>query len=242
MDLYADGVLARGDLDGLEPAWGQVPVMLELLERIALRRGVGDALAGGVKKAARTFGAAALPYAMHVKGQEMAGWNVPASPDFALVYGTANRGASHQEGATVHEQHRRTFLDAVCVCRFVYGGAGVAPYQRAVALATGRDCDDAVMLGIGERIWNLEKMFNAREGFRRADDRLPARMAELSFTAGPKAGAQFRPEQQEAILDKYYNQRWLGRKNQPADPGKAASSRSRQAGHEINADLLQVEF
>ena len=63
------------------------------------------------------------------------------------------------------------------------------------------------MLGIGERIWNLEKMFNAREGFRRADDRLPARMAALPFTVGPKAGAQFRPEQQEAILDKYYSQR-----------------------------------
>ena len=207
MDLYESGVIGQGDLDGLAPVWGHVPTMMTLLERIAFRQGVGDLLAGGVKKAARDFGAAALPYAMHVKGQEMAGWNVPASPDFALVYGTANRGASHQEGATVQEQHRRTFLDAACVCRFVYGAAGVAPYQRAVSLATGMACDDAVMLGIGERIWNLEKLFNAREGFRRSDDKIPARFASLAFTTGPKAGAKFSAERQEEILDRYYTER-----------------------------------
>lgn len=223
MDLYADGVLSRNDLDGLDPVWGHAPVMLELLERISLRRGIGGTLADGVKKAARSFGSAAIPYAMHVKGQEMAGWNVPASPDFALVYGTANRGASHQEGATVQEQHRRTFLDAACVCRFVYGGIGIAPYQRAVNLATGRACDDAAMLQIGERIWNLEKMFNAREGFRRIDDNLPARMTSLAFTSGPKAGARFLPERQEEMLDRYYAQRGWDIKTSLPTPEKLRS-------------------
>ena len=220
MDLYAEGVLQQSDLDGLAPVWGDVPVMLELLDRIALRRGIGDILSLGIKKAAHTFGTAAIPFAMHVKGQEMAGWNVPSNPDFALVYGTANRGASHQEGATVQEQHRRTFLDALCVCRFVYGGVGIAPYQRAVSLATGRQCDDADMLSAGERIWNLEKMFNAREGFRRSDDKVPARMTLLPFTYGPKAGALLKAEQQESILDKYYSERGWDEKTSLPNPEK----------------------
>ena len=223
MDLFADGIIAAGDLDGLAPTWGNVPVMLELLERIASRQGIGKVLSFGVKKAAKVFGNKALPYAMHVKGQEMAGWNVPAQPDFALVYGTANRGASHQEGSTVQEQHRRTFLDALCVCRFVYGGAGVAPYQRAISLATGRQCDDAAMLSAGERIWNLEKMFNAREGFRRIDDKVPARMTSLAFTFGPKAGAILKPEQQENLLDKYYRERGWDEKTSLPKPEKLKS-------------------
>lgn len=223
MDLYADGQLKRSDLDGLQPVWGQVPAMLELLDRIAWQRGIGSILAKGVKKAAQAIGTAASSYAMHVKGQEMAGWNVPASTDFALVYGTANRGASHQEGATVQEQHRRAFLDAACVCRFVYGGAGVSPYQRAVSLATGWPCDDAAMLQIGERIWNLEKMFNAREGFRRIDDKLPARMTQLAFQSGPKAGARFLPEQQEEILDRYYAERGWNKQTSLPTPEKLKS-------------------
>jgi aldehyde:ferredoxin oxidoreductase len=113
MDLYENGVLRSADLDGLSPVWGHVPSMLALLDQIALRQGVGEILSLGVKKAAAAIGTAAVPFAMHVKGQELAGWNVAASHDFALVYGTSNRGGSHQEGASIQEQHRRTFLDAL---------------------------------------------------------------------------------------------------------------------------------
>ncbi len=212
MDLYEQGILRTTDLDGLSPTWGDVPVLLQLLDKIAFRQGCGEFLAQGVKKAAALIGSAAVPFAMHVKGQELAGWNVPASHDFALVYGTANRGGSHQDGASIQEQHRRTFLDALCVCRFVYGAIGTAPYQRAVSLATGWNCDDSSMLLIGERIWNLEKIFNAREGFRRVDDKLPARFNEISFRNGPKAGATFSAAKQESLLDSYYDGRGWDKK------------------------------
>lgn len=223
MDLYDNGVLGSAELGGLSPEWGKVPVMLELLDQIAFRQGIGEVLSLGVKKAAAAFGAKAVPFAMHVKGQELAGWNVPASHDFALVYGTANRGGSHQEGATIQEQHRRTFLDALCVCRFVYGAVGLAPYQRALSLATGWQSDDASMLAAGERIWTLEKMFNAREGFRRADDRLPPSMTSIVFTTGPKKGASFPAEKQESLLDKYYGDRGWEVKTSLPTPAKLKS-------------------
>jgi aldehyde:ferredoxin oxidoreductase len=212
MDLFEKGILRSVDLNGLAPAWGDVPTMLTLLDQIASRQGLGEILAQGVKKAAAQIGTAAIPFAMHVKGQELAGWNVPASHDFALVYGTANRGGSHQEGASIQEQHRRTFLDALCVCRFVYGAVGTAPFQRAVSLATGWNCDDTAMLSVGERIWNLEKMFNVREGFRRADDKLPSRFNDITFQRGPKAGANFPAAKQEELLDIYYEGRGWDKK------------------------------
>ncbi|NMC33840.1 MAG: aldehyde ferredoxin oxidoreductase family protein [Veillonellaceae bacterium] len=220
LDLYENGILRPNDLDGLSPTWGNVPVLLELLDRIARRQGIGEVLSRGVKKAAAAIGEAADPFAMHVKGQEMAGWNIPASHDFAIVYGTANRGASHQEGASVPEQHRRTFLDALGICRFVYGAVGTAPYQRALTLATGLPGDDASMLTIGERIWNLEKMFNAREGFRRQDDRLPSRITSLRFTVGPKAGATFPADKQDSLLDKYYADRGWNQQTSLPTPEK----------------------
>lgn len=52
MDLYENGILRREDLDGLTPTWGNVPIMLELLDRIARRQGIGELLSLGVKKAA----------------------------------------------------------------------------------------------------------------------------------------------------------------------------------------------
>lgn len=212
IDLHEQGLLSTAALDGLSPVWGHAPSLLQLMDRIAKLQGVGAILAQGVKKAAVQFGAATVPFAMHVKGQELAGWNVPASHDFALVYGTANRGGSHQDGASIPEQHRRTFLDALCVCRFVYGAIGTAPYQRALSLVTGWNCDDATMLLTGERIWNLEKMFNSREGFRRIDDNLPARFSKIKFQYGPKAGAEFPAAKQDSLLDSYYEGRGWDKK------------------------------
>jgi aldehyde:ferredoxin oxidoreductase len=212
MDLYEQGILKTSDLAGQSPVWGHVPSLLKIMDQIALRQGIGETLSLGVKKAAELIGPSAIPFAMHVKGQELAGWNIPASHDFALVYGTANRGGSHQEGSNIPEQHRRTFLDALCVCRFVYGAVGTAPYQRALSLSTGWQFDDTAMMNTGERIWNLEKMFNVREGFRRIDDHIPARFSSLKFNSGIKKGAFFPAEKQNTLLDKYYEDRGWDKK------------------------------
>lgn len=223
MDLYADGILSSADFGGLTPAWGNVPAMLRLMDDIVAKQNAGSFLSEGVKRAAKSLGKAAEPYAMHIKGQEMAGWNIPAQPDFAIVQGTSNRGASHQEGSSAAEQNRRTFLDSVCVCRFLYGGAGIAPYQRAVSLATGWTMDDTAAQTIGERVWNLEKCFNVREGLRRDEDRIPARLLDYPLPTGPKAGAVFTTAQQDAALDSYYRSRGWDEKTSLPKPEKLRS-------------------
>jgi SNF2 family DNA or RNA helicase len=138
---------------------------------------------------------------MHIKGQEIAAWNIPANHGFAIVYGTANRGACHQVGPTVEEQQRRTMCDTIVICRFLYYGIGTALFQKALNLVTGWKLDDDAFFKVADRIWNQEKVFNAREGFRRVDDYVPKRMTTDAFTAGPKKGAILPPDKQEQIVE-----------------------------------------
>ena len=207
MELYEKGIVTSADLDGIEAKWGNVDAMLALQQKIVKREGVGNILAEGVKPAAAKFGKDAEKYAMHIKGQEMAAWNVPANHGFAIVYGTSNRGACHQVGPTVEEQQRRTMCDTVVICRFLYYGIGNALFQKALNAVTGSKHDDASFYRVADRIWNIEKVFNAREGFRRVDDYVPKRFTTEAFTVGPKKGAILPPDKQEQILDEYYTKR-----------------------------------
>lgn len=119
---------------------------------------------------------------------------------------------------TVEEQQRRTMCDTIVTCRFPYYGIGTALYQKALNTVTGWKLDDAAFFKISDRIWNLEKVFNAREGFRRADDYVPKRFTTEAFTVGPKKGAILPPETQEKILDEYYTKRgWDVKTSMPTE-------------------------
>jgi aldehyde:ferredoxin oxidoreductase len=183
------------------------------MERIAKRQGIGAILAQGVKKAAAQFGSAAVPVC-HARQRPGTGWLECAGQSrFCPCLRNRQSGRQPSGGASIQEQHRRTFLDALCVCRFVYGAVGTAPFQKALSLATGWQCDDATMLAVGERIWNLEKLFNAREGFRRVDDQAPRPDSPKSlFSTGPKKGANFSAAKQDQILDNYYEGRGWDKK------------------------------
>ena len=81
------------------------------------------------------------------------------------------------------------------------------------------DYDKAEFEKTGERIFNLEKLFNYREGFRRADDQLPDRFFEDAFTVGPKKGAVLDRNKFDAMLTAYYKDR--GWDAETTKPGKA---------------------
>jgi len=218
MELYEKGIVTQSDLDGIDAKWGNVEAMIALQQKIAKREGVGNILAEGVKKAAAKFGKDADKYAIHIKGQELAAWNIPANHGFAIVYGTSNRGACHQVGPTVEEQQRRTMCDTIVICRFLYYGIGTALFQKALNAVTGWQLDDASFFRASDRIWNIEKVFNSREGFRRIDDYVPKRFITEAFTVGPKKGAILPPETQEKILDEYYTKRgWDVKTSLPGD-------------------------
>jgi len=87
----------RGLLDdaGFSLEWGDTDTLLGLIPRIAYRRGLGDLLAGGVRRAAEALGGDAPRYAMHVKGLELPRQEPRIAKGFGLGHATANRGADH---------------------------------------------------------------------------------------------------------------------------------------------------
>ena len=95
MELWEQEILNLGDTDGLVLRWGDMDLVLRLLEMIARREGFGDLLAEGVRRAAQTIGRGAEEYAMHVKGMEIPAQDGRAQKSMGLAHATSSRGADH---------------------------------------------------------------------------------------------------------------------------------------------------
>jgi aldehyde:ferredoxin oxidoreductase len=92
MECAEHGLIKAGDLD---LSWGNAKVLPELVTKIALRRGIGDLLAEGVRAAAKKIGHGAEEFAVHVKGLEGPAHDGRSGKALALSYGTGNRGMCH---------------------------------------------------------------------------------------------------------------------------------------------------
>lgn len=220
MEAYERGMIDRKFLDGIDLKWGSVDATLAMIEKIAARDGVGELAARGVASLARRIGQGSEKFAIHVKGLELAAHNIQANQPRGLSYATASRGACHMSGDNMAMQNRRAMLDSTGMCFFpTFEPALEEPMLDLLSAITGREYDKAEFEKTGERIFNLEKMFNYREGFRRADDRLPDRFFEDAFTVGAKKGSVLDRKQFEAMLTRYYEDR--GWDSETTRPGKA---------------------
>ena len=219
MEAYEKGILTKSDLGGLDLTWGNMEASIKLQEMIVKREGIGDILAKGVWRASQAIGKGSEDFAIHVKGNELAAWGIQANHGFAVVYGTSTRGACHQVGPNILIQHERSMTDTIVMCRFVYYGIGSGPLLNAFNAVTGWNFTMEDYLQVGERMWNQEKVFNAREGFRREDDYVPKRF-QTPLTVGPKAGAVLTAEDQEKLLDNYYTDRGWDLKTSLPTEGK----------------------
>jgi aldehyde:ferredoxin oxidoreductase len=100
MEAYQHGLIAKHDTGGIDLRWGNAEAVFEILEQIALRRGLGDRLAEGVRRAAEGMGGRAVEFALEVKGLEPPAHDPRAKVSVALGYATSNRGACHLQGFT----------------------------------------------------------------------------------------------------------------------------------------------
>ncbi|MFH1032019.1 MAG: aldehyde ferredoxin oxidoreductase family protein [Chloroflexota bacterium] len=71
MECFERGLLTKKDTGELDLKFGNGAAMMEMIERIALRKGLGDVLAEGVVRASKKLGKATEEFALHVKGQEL---------------------------------------------------------------------------------------------------------------------------------------------------------------------------
>ncbi len=201
-------------LDGIDLKWNDIDGILKMIEKIANREGIGDLASKGVKALAEKIGKGSEEFAIHVKGNELAAWNVHVDSGTGISYATANRGACHLNGGTTKKQNGNALKDSLAMCFFATGWGGFDNKQLIdlVNSITGTNWNEDDFNKAGERIFNLEKMINFREGFAIADDVLPERFYKEALTVGEKKGAILKREEFKQKLQDYYTERGWDKK------------------------------
>jgi aldehyde:ferredoxin oxidoreductase len=227
MECFQRGLITKDDLEGHSLNWGSVEDAEHLIDMIVHRRGIGDVLAGGTKRASEYIGHGSEKFAMQVKGQEMSGYDGRYAPGMMLSYMTCDIGAHHNRSWTitvdlaegretiegrakvvVYLQHIRPLFDCWCICRLFWGELDIEPEEivTSLNLITGWDADFTEALKTSEKIWNLVRCHylerNRANG--RTFDYPPARAWEDKIPSGPGLGKGLTKEQIEAMLDDYY--------------------------------------
>jgi len=95
MECWQRGTLKKEDTDGMILEWGNQDVIIELIEKIAYRKGFGNLLAEGAYRAAKKLGRGSEKYVMHAKGQDPAITDPRAAKAWGLAYAVASRGGDH---------------------------------------------------------------------------------------------------------------------------------------------------
>jgi len=228
----------RGAID-YKLHYGDSEGQVRFVEMVGRREGIGDLFAEGVKKAAEKLGL--TKYAVEIKGMEIPGYDVRAPVGMALAYATADRGGDHLRAWTVHaelEEHlftikgkaklvkdlqdrnsafwsligcdnipANTMGDPMKFVDYSINALNITGWKETFGWNMNRD----KFLEIGERIYNLTRLFNLREGFSRSDDQLPERLKEPREDTGWKIGEiDF-----EKMLDEYYFLRGWDREGKP---------------------------
>jgi aldehyde:ferredoxin oxidoreductase len=98
MECYERGILTHEQTEGVPLNFGDGDMVVEMVRKIAYREGVGDLLAEGTRRMARTLGQGSEHFAMNVKGLELPAYDPRAAKICGLGYVTANRGGDHVTG------------------------------------------------------------------------------------------------------------------------------------------------
>jgi aldehyde:ferredoxin oxidoreductase len=220
----------KGLVKGL--AWGDTDAMMDLIEDIALRQGIGDDLAEGPAQAAAKWGAPEI--SMSVKGQSIPAYDPRGIKGMGIGYATSNRGACHLRGYTPAAevvgwvlgeesvadplawegkgqlvaifQNVYGFTDSADMCKFGTFAIPLDVYARIYSGMTGIPLDADGLLKTGERIYNLERYYNNLNGFREGSDTLPQR-----FLVEPGSGPASQSVcELDEMLEEYYSFRgWV---------------------------------
>ena len=209
MELYEKGAVSLAET-GLPLNFGSAEALIAMAEKTGYREGFGTELAEGSKRMTAKYGRP--EFFMGVRGQEFAAYEARAIQGMGLGYATSNRGACHLKAYTVAAeilglprqmdprategkaeitklfQDATSTVDATGLCQFLTFGVGLEEILPQLSAATGVPYGLEGLLKIGERIWNLERLWNERAGFTGKDDTLPKRILEEPLPSGPAKG------------------------------------------------------
>lgn len=214
--------------------FGDAKGMLALVEQIGKREGIGNELAEGSFRFATKYGHPEL--SMSSKKQELPAYDPRGIQGYGLATATSVRGGDHVYGYLIapeilgspekldpyttkgKPQWAKIFqdltagIDASGMCLFSSFALGADDYADLLAATTGMKIDAAGLLKVGERIWNLQKLYNVKRGFGRKDDTLPARLLNEPLKEGAPKGMVWKREE---MLDEYYTLRGWDKEGMP---------------------------
>ena len=225
MDLIEKGVVSTEEFQ-LDLKFGAADVLVNSMELLSTNKSYGARMGAGGKALAENFGSPEL--FMGVKGAPLASFDPRAIQGLGLHFATCNQGPHHAYGYTfidellnVHSsmdpwdiegkpelvkeyQDMTAVMDSLGFCNWLLLGlkfTNLVPMTNAV-LGTQYKATD--LLEMGERIWNMERLFNYRAGFTGEDDRLPDRFTKEPLADGPAEGQVSRLLE---MLPRYYELR-----------------------------------
>ena len=224
MECYEKGIITKQDTDGEEIKFGDAELMLKMIHATAYRRGFGEILSLGTKKMAERFGKNSEAFAMHAKGMEFGGYEMRGGSGTALVFACGPRGGCHHAGGHVMFQEtnppydrfsnegkgalvklareKRVMWDSAIMCTFLDLAVSNEVLARILSAAIGSKLTADDLHLIADRVSNVERAFNVREGLRRSWDTLPARMLKEPLKTGPAKGGTV---DLEPLLDDFYS-------------------------------------
>jgi aldehyde:ferredoxin oxidoreductase len=165
-------------------------------------------------------------FSMSVKGLELPAYHPLGLYGMALAYGTSNRGGCHlraymlgpevlgipklinrristgKSGLVIYLQNSHASMDSAIFCRFISLAVTDDYLSRLVSSWCGIELSTVEYQKIGERIYNLERVFNIIAGFKKEDDYLPERLLFREY---------------KDMLDEYYRARGWDERGIPTD-------------------------
>lgn len=223
VEMLERGIIPR---DVTKMTWGDAETMVELVRKTAYREGFGDELAEGSYRLGEKYGHP--EFSMTVKKQELPAYDPRGQQGIGLEYATSNRGGCHVRGYMTSPeilglpekvdpdttegkpgllkifQDLTALCDSAGLCLFTTFAIGLPEIAAQLRTATGLNLSDEDYLKIGERVWNLERLFNLKAGLGKEDDTLPERLLKEPMKGGPHEGRVVRLD---IMLPEYYRLR-----------------------------------
>ena len=230
MELYQKGYITDEDCDGVPLTWGSSEAIIEWTKRMGTQESkLAKLMAQGSYRLCEHYGAPEL--SMSVKKLELPAYDARGIQGIGVTYATSNRGGCHVRGymispevlglpqpldrfATENKatwtkifQDLTAVIDSTGMCLFTSFALGAPEYAALINGATGTNYDATELLLVGERIYNIERLFNKEAGMKSEDDTLPKRILNEPIPTGPSKGEV---SKLDVILPEYYEARgWI---------------------------------
>ena len=235
MEVYEKGLLTKEDTDGFKLTFGNKETLLKLIPLMAKKESkIGKLLSDGVKKASERLGKGSEKFALCIKGLELPGYDIRGIKGMALAEAVSVRGACHLtacaygleltgswwkfEGIDRLSTEGKGFevktledlmalYDVFGICKFSRHMYLLEGFKDLLKAATGIEKSLGELMLVGERVYNISKVFNVKAGLNRKDDSLPYRVMYEPIPEGVSAGNLVTPNELEQMKDDYYQAR-----------------------------------